>query len=110
MDPKFEKNLTNYFAARAKARDEEFEGIYNQFTEVEKRLVREAAVMGFVQGLQAAGKHDLKPFPNDSEITKAVVLEAANIPDLYPIMGWYGGHRPEEDAQNEDSDVEENAE
>jgi hypothetical protein len=56
---------------------------YAALTEREQRLVREAAVMGYVQGTRhpVGEKH-----PKDSWVTQLVVQECLAFPDLYPTF------------------------
>lgn len=50
------------------------------------KLVREAAVAGFVQGSLAAGPYRGEDFPLDSDIWLAALRTARSFPDLYPTL------------------------
>ena len=75
--------LLRHLAERETARNTATAEAYAALTEREQRLVREAAVMGYVQGTRhpADEKH-----PKDSWVTALVVQECLAFPDLYPTM------------------------
>ena len=65
---------------------------YATLTDRERALVRDAAVMGYVQGtLHPRGeKH-----PKDSWVTAIVVQECLAFPDLYPAINNQTAEDPE---------------
>jgi hypothetical protein len=68
-------------------------------TAFEARLVREAAVMGWVQGLEDAKAGILRP-PADSEAVARVVAAAARLPENFPIIAAVAqGRRPQDPDQ-----------
>lgn len=72
-----------YLAGRDRERLERAEEMFAALTEREQHLVREAAVMGFVQGRMA---HDEQPHPADSTILVRTLLGADAHGDLYPTL------------------------
>lgn len=75
-------DIANRAAARANAAAE----VYGALTERERGLVKDAAVMGYVQGLMRTREEGM---PKDSQIVQLVVQECLAFPDLYPTLsGW----------------------
>lgn len=62
-------------------------------TEREARLVREAAVMGFVHGRMSGDS----PFPRDTQILHQVLLGCDMYSDTYPVIGGLGIEQGEDD-------------
>lgn len=60
--------LLDYFAAREKARAETIEQALRTLTRFERRLVREAAVMGYVRGAMAGRSRATLGEPRDGDI------------------------------------------
>ena len=86
--------LLSYFAARDQQRAEQVAARLARFTDRERRLVREAAVMGYVLGHMSGevyGRQGGKPMaariPKDSAIVAEVVLACDSQSDLYPLIG-----------------------
>lgn len=80
------ENLLTYLERREKARLDEFTELMGSLSPREQSLIREAAVMGFVQGTMAAGGIPREHFPKDSEITQRVVEGCRGMSDIYPTI------------------------
>ena len=76
-------DYVRYLAQRDAERHEATANAYAALTEREQRLVREAAVMGYVQGRRHPAGED---HPKDSWVTQLVVQECLAFPDLYPVI------------------------
>jgi hypothetical protein len=76
--------LGDYFDRRAKDRAEAVERLAAGFTERELRLIREAAVMGYVLGGMGGGHHG--KIPPDGQIASEVMDACMSHPDLYPTI------------------------
>ncbi|MFC8008714.1 hypothetical protein [Streptomyces cinereoruber] len=81
--PSIPEWLAADIAQRAADRQTAAAEFYATLTDRERALVRDAAVMGYVQGtLHPRGeKH-----PKDSWVTALVVQECLAFPDLYPAI------------------------
>ena len=80
--------LLAYFAEREQQRANDVAATLACLTERERRLIREAAVMGYVQGQRhPAGESH----PKDRAVMSLVVGECLAFPDLYPVIS---GVRP----------------
>lgn len=97
------EQLLGYLAARDQQRVDRFDRLMGSLSERERRLVREAAVMGYVQGtLAPAGA----PIPPDSETAFRVVSSALDFPEQYPVLHWLDGEaaaaaaRPEQECSS----------
>jgi hypothetical protein len=77
--------LVLYFAERERQRAEEVARALSRLTAREGRLVREAAVMGYVRGVMA-GKVGNDKIPGDLDILAHVVNCCLWMPDLYPVI------------------------
>lgn len=84
-DPDLPDELVRYLAERDRQRAERVHRVYETLTKREQRLVREAAVMGFVQGTRHAGGFDV-PIPPDRRIVAQVIDACFAFPDLYPAF------------------------
>jgi hypothetical protein len=75
--------LTGYLQQRDAARAEDAAAFFATLTDRERALVKDAAVMGYVQGTRhpKGEKH-----PKDSWVTALVVQECLSMPDLYPAI------------------------
>lgn len=80
----FDKGLLNYFAARQRQRDERVARTFNHLSIREQRLVREAAVMGYVQGVRSQPGGCTAEIPKDAVIVYQVVDGCLAFDDLYP--------------------------
>lgn len=76
--------LMRYFESRAQQRQERFEQQWAALGNRERRLVREAAVMGFVRGHYFGGGRN--EIPKDSAIVFDVLTAADHLSDLYPTL------------------------
>jgi hypothetical protein len=74
--------LVTYFAQRETARLDAVADLLTGLTERERLLVKEAAVMGWVQGMR---HHDME-FPGDRQALITVVDACLSFPDLYPTI------------------------
>ena len=74
-----------YMDVRRRQRDEKHAQAVNRLTDRELLLVREAAVMGFVQGTRG-GPYRTGEFPKDHEIVRRVLDGMQSFPDLYPTF------------------------
>lgn len=86
--PEIPEALLNYFSARQRERHERVNRVVGSLSEHERALVREAAVMGYVQGTldQRAGVE----FRKDSAIVWTVIDACQAHADLYPTLGKPG--------------------
>lgn len=76
--------LTDYFAARQQERDKRVVDKWTGLSRREQRLVREAAVMGYVQGY-LDGKVQ-KEHAKDTAIVRMVLEAVDHFADLYPFL------------------------
>lgn len=74
--------LADYLAARDRARNQQTDDAIAALTDREQALVREAAVMGYVQGAMAQGQ----AIPADATVLRLVVSACLAMPDLYPNL------------------------
>jgi hypothetical protein len=74
--------LINYLADRDAQRTRNVEATLAALTERERRLIREAAVMGYVQGRRHPDDED---HPKDAAVLALVVDACLAHPDLYPV-------------------------
>lgn len=84
--PALTPELVRYFAAMDQQRIDQVAGRMARFTERERRLVREAAVHGWVLGVRQSGGKQ-RDIPHDAEIVFRVVLGCDAQSDLYPLIG-----------------------
>ncbi len=75
--------LLDYFAQREAARAQAVTDFLASLTERERRLMREAAVMGYVRGRMHP---DSESHPKGSAVFTEVVDACIAIPDLYPAV------------------------
>jgi hypothetical protein len=93
--------LVAYFEARQRARLDEIEEALRTMRPYERRLVREAAVMGYVRGSMSGrtranlGKPREGDIPRDGEILTDVLGACISMPDVYPFVAAaaYGKRR-----------------
>jgi hypothetical protein len=57
----------------------------------ERALVREAAVMGYVQGVMAAGGLSRVQIPRDSATVRLVVMACQTVRDGFPLLSGESG-------------------
>lgn len=87
----FPDNLLTYIANRDAARHAHAAEVYGALTERERALVKDAAVMGFVQGLMREREEGV---PKDSQIVALVVEACLAQPDLYPAINATNEEQP----------------
>lgn len=75
--------IVDYLLRRDAARQNAAAEVYGRLTEREQLLVREAAVMGYVQGRMHPADAD---HPKDSEVVFRVVDGCLSNSDLYPTL------------------------
>ncbi|MFI5649959.1 hypothetical protein ACIA71_01900 [Streptomyces anulatus] len=73
--------LVDYLIARDAQRAEAVTHFLGRLTDRERTLMRDAAVMGYVQGRRHP---DHQEHPKDSAVLRLVIDAALAIPDLYP--------------------------
>lgn len=77
--------LVDYLATRDAERARAVNQMMSHFTARELTLIKEAAVMGWVQGM----RHADQTIPKDRQILFTVADACRAFPDLYPtITGW----------------------
>lgn len=90
MEIEFAEQLVRYFNIRQEERSQRVESVVAALNPRERKLVREAAVMGYVRGTMAgavAGREGAKPeIPPDSFVLREVVDACLSMPDLYPTF------------------------
>lgn len=82
MSDSLPAGLGEYLAGRAAERVAKVTQMYENLTERERLLVKEAAVMGWVQGVR---HHDV-PIPHDRDLLMEVLDAARAFSDLYPTL------------------------
>lgn len=94
-DSPIPSKMAAYFEQRRRERARDVEVTYAAMNPRERRLVREAAVMGYVRGAMAGethvtlrepGRSRRTPIPKDSDIVREVIDATFAFPDLYPVM------------------------
>lgn len=75
-------DLRSYLAARDRHRNEQVTEALEALTPTQLSLIKEAAVMGYVQGKQAPPG----PIPPDTIILHGVIAACLALPDLYPAI------------------------
>lgn len=75
--------IVDYLVRRDAARRNAAAEVYSRLTEREQLLVKEAAVMGYVQGRMHPADAD---HPKDSEVVFRVVDGCLSNSDLYPTL------------------------
>lgn len=81
-------DLVAYLTDRDQSRQRAAAELYGRLTERERGLVREAAVMGYVQGVMHPRE---LPVPRDSEMVFRVVDGCRSNADRYPLLGTLTG-------------------
>jgi hypothetical protein len=93
--------LVDYLAARDQQRAARCDTALRTLRPYERRIVREAAVMGYVLGRQdgllrgrpGTGLDDTEGFPGDSTILQEVLQHCDSTSDLYPYLAAAAGGR-----------------
>lgn len=93
MTTEIPKGLISYLATMDRYRARQVDAALRARTPDELILMKEAAVMGYVQGMQAG--RDV-PIPKDSAILRMVIGACLAMPDLYPAIS-----RTPEDAEEQ---------
>ena len=81
-----DEQLMRYFAIREHSRAMAVRDRLLTLTDRELSLVKESAVMGYVQGVMAGKCGDVN-IPNDAATLARVVNACISMPDLYPLLG-----------------------
>jgi hypothetical protein len=83
-------DLAEYFARCQERRKAKATKMWGLLKPRDQRLVREAAVMGFVQGERFGVTRKRGPFeggfPSDAAIVEQVLIAVESFPDLYPTF------------------------
>jgi hypothetical protein len=88
--------IVDYLLRRDAARQNRAAEVFGRLTERERLLVKEAAVMGYVQGRMHPADAD---HPKDSEVVFRVVDGCLSNSDLYPTLT---GRTDDEDEEPSD--------
>ena len=75
------QQLVAYMDARRKQRDEEAAAKWEALSPREQHLVKEAVVMGWVQGAMAREVQQ-----SDMSMVRTVLQQVESFPDLYPTL------------------------
>jgi hypothetical protein len=85
-----DEQLVKYLALRWATEGQRVAETVGAMNPREQKLVREAAVMGYVRGSmhgRLAGREGVQPvIPPDSEVLAEVVSACLSMPDLYPTF------------------------
>ena len=96
MSIEFDEALVEYLIGREEGRERQVRETLAVLTPREAQLVREAAVMGYVQG-NRAGAVGHTAIPRDRDIVHEVVLSCSSMPEYYRLIGAASeGRRPRE--------------
>ena len=83
MSGEFSPEMLAYFAERERQREADIDEHLGRFTRREWSLMREAAVMGYVQGtMHPKGE----PHPMDTSVFRGVIHACVTQADLYPVI------------------------
>lgn len=83
-EPEVPAWLVAYWEQRSREREEAIDARLAELTPRERSLVRDAAVMGYVQGRMDERAH--AEFPKDTPITRAVVYAALREDENYAVL------------------------
>ncbi len=86
-EPGMLDHLAEYLGIREQQRREAVERLVGGLSVREVMLVREAAVMGYVQGAKNGPYRD--KIPGDGEIAYEVLDACLHFPELYPTITGY---------------------
>lgn len=84
--------LLDYLAQREAARAQAVTDFLASLTERERRLMREAAVMGYVRGRMHL---DGEAHPKDGAVLNEVIDACLAFPDLYPVINLVANSEPQ---------------
>lgn len=90
--PEIPPEIINYLAVRDRQRAQEVDAALARRTPDELVLMKEAAVMGYVQGMQAGRDVEM---PKDLALLRMVVGACLAMPDLYPAISRTPGDAEE---------------
>lgn len=90
--PPLPEDLVRYLARQDQQRADHVQQTLNALYPIEQRLVREAAVMGYVRG-RLAGLGGEKKVPPDSEIVAEVIDACLAMPELCPVISGVAEQR-----------------
>lgn len=86
--------LVQYLIKRDQAHADRIGAVWVEFTEREQGLIKDAAVMGWIQGAQCA--HAGEGWPGDWVAVPTVIGACLAHPDLYPTITGHAPPEPEE--------------
>jgi hypothetical protein len=89
--------IANAFAANAAARERKYDAMVLMLTERERKIFRDAAIAGFVQGTRFANLPQDVEFPKDSFVLTQTLSCIDSFPDIYPTVS---GYLPDEDEED----------
>jgi len=87
MSEEIPEGLVNYLATMDRYRAQQVDAALEARTPDELVLMKEAAVMAYVQGMQAG--RDV-PIPKNTALLRMVVGACLAMPDLYPAISGEG--------------------
>lgn len=93
---KMSADLMGYLATREQQRQANITAALERLSDRERLLIREAAVMGYVQGRFSVAASDGTPIPPDSQVLALVVDGCLAMGDRYPLISGYIA--PDEEA------------
>ena len=96
--------LARIVAEGQKRRADLADAMISNLTEREMWLMREASVMGFVQGAMACGGFKREDYPGDTNIFKSVLVSARDFDDLYPYIARLDDSYVSPSEEDEDAD------
>lgn len=79
-------SLVQYIADRDRQRADAVRQRLDELSPRERKLIREAAVMGYVQGIRAVPGGWQQTIPGDANIVHTVVAACQSFNDLYPML------------------------
>ena len=92
------KPLLTYLAKRDADRDDAVDTFLASLNDRERALVRDAAVMGYVQGRRHPAS---EPHPKDSLALATVIDACLAFPDLYPAINAAPADEPDAPQETE---------
>jgi len=85
-------DFVDYLAARDAQRADKVQAFLDSLTHRERALIHDAAVMGYIQGLE---RDRAEGCPKDSQVIRLVVDACFALPDKYPgVNGQLAPHPP----------------
>jgi hypothetical protein len=83
--------LVDYHLKRDQERADQITAVWAEFTEREQGLIKDAAVMGWIQGAQRVSEG----WPGDWVAVPTVIGACLGLPSLYPTITGHGASEPE---------------